>query len=125
MIEILVVMIIIGILSVIIFVSLGNQRQRARVTKAISSVKSAMPITITCISFDGEVLLPDELGGNPICSGSPETPEGSNWPVLSSDCKYCGFSSSGLFVRFTCAEDCDEDNDSTCNIQDGKCEYKN
>lgn len=123
MVEILVVLAIIAILASIMFVSLGNQRQRARVAGALSSVKSAMPITITCQSFDGDIQSPNEMGGNPVCNGSAESPEGS-WPVLSNNCKYCGLSSDELSVRFTCADICVEGEDSVCNIKSGKCEQK-
>jgi len=89
MVEILIVMSIIAILATVLFVSLGNQRQRARVAGAVAAVKSAMPITLTCVSIDGTVQPPDVSGGNPICSGSPESPADSVWPVLSNNCHYC------------------------------------
>lgn len=124
LVEILVVMAIIAILASIVFVSLGNQRQRARVTAAVASIKSAMTPAMTCSSLDGTVQVPVAVGGNALCLGSDETPETILWPVLSNNCVYCGL--NGSKVEFNC-DACGSGNggNSFCDFTTTQCEAHN
>ncbi len=122
MIEILLVMTIIGILSTIIFVSLGKQRQKARAAAAVASVKGAMAPALSCISFEGTIK--DPFSEESICEGSSEVPAEIKWPKLNDPCHYCPL--SGDIVEFNCsAEACGSVENSFCNIKSGQCEVHN
>lgn len=126
MIEILLVIAIIAILATIVFVSLGSQRQRARVTGAVASVKSAMAPAMACISLDGEVQAPGETGGTAICLDSPEISESITWPVLSNSCFYCEMPYEGT-ITFRCSGSCGgiSGGDSFCDYRTSQCEVRN
>lgn len=128
MIEILVVLAILAILMTIVFVSLGNQRQRARLAGATSSVKSAMTLAATCYTMGGTVNSPptDSQTGNSIAvCGDSQTVGSSVWPDLPQRCYYCGM--SGTQVFFECmASSCDgASQKSFCDIGTTQCVQNN
>jgi len=126
LIEILLVIAIIAILATIVFVGTAGQRQRARMTGAVASVKSAMTPAMACISLDGEIQEPAETGGNAICSGSSEISESITWPVLPNNCFYCDMPYEGT-ITFRCSGSCGGigGEDSFCDYRTSQCEIRN
>ncbi|MDI6777596.1 MAG: type II secretion system protein [Patescibacteria group bacterium] len=125
MIEILLTLAIIAILGTIVFAGASGQRQRARVTAAVASVKSAMTPAMTCVSLDGKISAPmaGSIGGGAICSGSEEFSEPPIvWPTLTNGCFYCGMSENT--VLFRCSGSCGDGNESFCDYQTTQCERR-
>lgn len=126
MIEILLVMAIISILSTIVFASIGNQRQRARLANATSSVKSATTIATTCHAMGGDISNPGvdnrDGDGKYICSGVMQV-DNVLWPKLPESCSYCG--KNGTKIMFQCTKDgkCSgsEPDYSSCDFNNSKC----
>ena len=98
LIELLLVIAIIGILAAVLFVSLGSQRERARVTSFKESMRSIVPGAQICADQGGTVLgtlgaalcNPDNsmiLPTIPACDGTTlttfavNTATGDNWQV--------------------------------------------
>jgi prepilin-type N-terminal cleavage/methylation domain-containing protein len=77
LIEIFVVIGIIGILSAVVLVSMSSYRKNANVTKAISSLSSAIPSMQSCWTFGGKVTVPSN--GGLICEGRDSY---GNWPDI-------------------------------------------
>jgi prepilin-type N-terminal cleavage/methylation domain-containing protein len=75
LIEIMVAIGIISIMASVVLVSLQNYGVRARSTKAMAQLSSALPSMISCISNSGAVSNPS--GGNLICTGLASY---GNWP---------------------------------------------
>lgn len=123
LIEILVVIAIIAILATIVFVAIGNQRQRARLAGAAASVKSTMTIAAACTVSGGTVSDPPDGRGPsdyPVCSGASSYSQ-SVWPKLPEKCRYCG-AISDLKINFECrgASSCGE-KPSFCSIETTEC----
>lgn len=82
LIEILVVIAIIAILVTAVMVSIGESRKKARINSTITSVRSALPIIISCndIIPTGHINFPagSETGATLICQETA----GSFWPKL-------------------------------------------
>lgn len=125
LIEVLVVLAILAILATIVFVSIGNQRQRARLTGAASSVKSAMTLAAACAMFDGTVRQPSAQGGNQLCEGSSQVSASIVWPALSGNCFYCTIESNN--ITFRCSGSCGGigGGDSYCNYDSTQCVQNN
>lgn len=103
LIEVLLTMLIISILGTIVFVAIGNQRQKARVTAALQSVQGVPDFAHECNFLKKPLSTP--VAGNPICSGST-----SEWPDVSSsssgECDYdnLGFVGSNYNFLVICVE---------------------
>lgn len=93
LIELLVVIAIIGLLSSIVFASLGGARSRARVANVQSSFRSMLTSLVLCrddggsISVDGSTAAAADatpLAGNALCIDSTLVPASNVWPTLPS-----------------------------------------
>ena len=67
LVELLLVIAIIGILAAVLFISLGKQRQRARITAFKEQMRTLLPNMTTCVDNGGVLLTPNGTGGD-ICS---------------------------------------------------------
>lgn len=87
LIELLLVIAIIGILAAAVFVGIGKQRERARLSSTMQTVRSILPYMIECYVQDSEVKSPanNSNGGGKVCDKSSIT-----WPKLPKECKYTG-----------------------------------
>lgn len=70
LVELLLVIAIIGILAAVLFVSLGSQRERARVTAFKEAVRSAVPAWTACTDGEDTVQGGDTSAGGDICSNA-------------------------------------------------------
>lgn len=86
LIELLLVMTIIGILAAVIFVAIGNQRQKARVSAALQTAGSVVAIGHECYFRLGNIIGPNHATKPTvdICSGSQ-----AQWPeIMTEGCEY-------------------------------------
>lgn len=82
MVEILITLAIIGVLASVIFVALGNQRQKARITAIKQTAESALSLTRECYYRHNSIDKP--VAGQPICNEVDQ-----EWPELKDDnCEY-------------------------------------
>lgn len=82
LIEILLVIVIIGILATVIFVAVGNQRQKARVNAALQTAGSVVAISHECYFRNETISSP--VAGSDIC-----TEVQAQWPEITADgCEY-------------------------------------
>lgn len=86
LIELLLVIAIIGILSAVVFISLGNQRERAKLSAILQAADGTLAIAQECYFRVEEVDLPNDATDptNEICQHSRTV-----WPSISVDeCQY-------------------------------------
>jgi prepilin-type N-terminal cleavage/methylation domain-containing protein len=86
LIELLLVLVIMGILSGVVFVSVGNQRQKAKLNAVLQTAKGNHAISQECYFREGEINLPDDSKKptNEICKYSSTT-----WmPITVDECRY-------------------------------------
>jgi prepilin-type N-terminal cleavage/methylation domain-containing protein len=93
LIELLLVITIIGILGAVIFVAIGNQREKARVNAALQTARSIMPLVKECYFYHKKIgsagFIP--VAGRLICTEVKE-----NWPDMSQGGKIdCDYAASG------------------------------
>lgn len=84
LIELLVVIAIIGILASVVLAGLGSQRDRARESSTLSSVRSIVPVATVCHDSGSYLNVPDQDGQtaptNTVCNNS--TIAGDLWMSL-------------------------------------------
>jgi prepilin-type N-terminal cleavage/methylation domain-containing protein len=83
--ELLVTIAIIGILASTVIVSLSNQRAKAKIAAAQSTISSVLPIVITCLDEAKDInpISDAQDGGGAICDGNDAT-----WPPLTGGWTY-------------------------------------
>lgn len=96
LVELLLVMAIIGILAGVLFVSLGGQRERARITAFKGQMRALVPSITSCI--DAEGTLQDSTDGNAICQiGSSDAVVHGEY-VAASELKNCNGDSADPYT---------------------------
>ena len=91
LIEILVVIAITGILAAVVLVSMSSYRSKARSSKALASLSSAIPSIISCWGNGGTVTVPPNNSSRDICSLAASY---SQWPATSGDLSSYSYGSS-------------------------------
>lgn len=88
LIEILLVMVIIGVLSLIIFIGIGNQRQKAKVNTMLQIASGVAPLARDCYFRSKNLENPTgPKGGGNICAVVQ-----AQWPkILLEECDYLNF----------------------------------
>lgn len=101
LIELLLVMAIIGMLSAVVFISLGNQRQKAKITAVLQTAKGVHAIAQECYFRVSQVNIPNDSKSpnNEICLNSKTT-----WaPVTVAECGYATTgATSDHYYEITC-----------------------
>jgi prepilin-type N-terminal cleavage/methylation domain-containing protein len=99
--ELLVVIAIIGILAAVVLVSMSGVSARARASKALAQLSSAIPNMVSCWGNGGKVNQPASAGGNQICDLSSGY---GNWPSASGDYQYSGDGSIACGMGGNCID---------------------
>lgn len=91
LVELLLVMIIIGILGGVIFVSVGNQRQKAKLNAVMQTAKGSHAISRECYFRTSAINIPNDSKNpsNEICLGSK-----TEWMPITVE--ECGYATSGI-----------------------------
>lgn len=105
LIEILIVITIIGIISVVVLAFIDKSRLNARKNSVATSMRSALPIIISCKDSGGTVA--DPVAENQICNNNYPN---SFWPSLLGDYQYQtggvnNYNSNACFFNVTSATD--------------------
>jgi prepilin-type N-terminal cleavage/methylation domain-containing protein len=91
LVELLLVMVIIGILGGVIFVSVGNQRQKAKLNAVMQTAKGSHAISRECYFRTSAINIPNDTKNpsNEICPGSK-----TEWMPITVD--ECSYTTSGI-----------------------------
>jgi prepilin-type N-terminal cleavage/methylation domain-containing protein len=107
--ELIVVVAIIGILTSVVLVSLSNQRSKAKIASAQTTMNSVMPLAVTCL--DDNSLLNETTVGGLICDATesvwPELTSGWSYvasPVSDTDTNTFSFSATDGVNTISCSE---------------------
>lgn len=93
LIELLVVVAIVGVLASVVFASLGNMRNKAKFSKAFSTINQLSKAAVECLIEGNTLTLPttNGVGGIPICPGSNTILPN----ITDTKFSYCGVSCGG------------------------------
>ncbi|MEK7598202.1 MAG: prepilin-type N-terminal cleavage/methylation domain-containing protein [Patescibacteria group bacterium] len=120
LIEILIVVAIIAILVSAILVSINNSRKKARINSAKTSVRSALPIIVSCKDSGGIVSFPaNPMGGNRICNTGYDS---SFWPPLVSNYQYGGGVYDSKDCNFQILTNGESNPDIACDCNSQMCQ---
>lgn len=100
LIELLLAMVIIGILSGVIFVGVGNQRQKAKVNAMMQIASGVAPLARDCYFRNKNLNSPALKGGGDIC-----TVVKAQWPEIKvEECVYLNFDSTDKTYGIECVD---------------------
>lgn len=117
-IEILVVVAIIAILATAIMVSIIESRRKARINGTITSLRSTLPIIVSCNDYPLQKVGRPENGDKQIC---PVKSPDSLWPELPAGYAYLGEDYDGD-CEFTISTNGDRATDIVCDCVKQTCQ---
>lgn len=82
LVELLLAIAIIGILAGTLYIGLGGQRNRAKTSSALESIRSALPYASECYLKSNQPIR--RTAGGDVCTPT----NGFVWPTLPTDCSY-------------------------------------
>jgi prepilin-type N-terminal cleavage/methylation domain-containing protein len=100
LIELLLVIVIMGIISSVIFVSVANQRSKAKINAAMQTAKGSFSVAKECYFRVGSIETPNDIKEptNEICVGSK-----TKWmPITVSECDYLTAGDPGNYYEIIC-----------------------
>ncbi len=107
LIELLVVIAIIGLLSSIVFASLGSARTKGRIAASQGSMRSFQAAASLCLDDGTALATPNPNGATPVCAGSaamyPTLPTG--WSYVTNPAPDLVTSDGDFLVKATSASD--------------------
>lgn len=101
LIEVLLVIVIIGILSGVIFVGIGNQRQKAKVNSMLQIASGVAPLARDCYFRNKDLNDPGtNKGGGDVCAVVK-----AQWPEISvEECEYVNFDLTNKTYGIKCVD---------------------
>lgn len=101
LIEILLVMVIMGILMTVVFVGIGKQREKAKVSSMLQVAGSVLPLARDCYFRNRSLDNPtSDKGGGDIC-----TVVKAQWPIIKvTECVYQNFDAVNRSYGIVCAD---------------------
>jgi prepilin-type N-terminal cleavage/methylation domain-containing protein len=127
MVEILITLAIIGVLAGVIFVAIGNQRQKARISAVMSTAKSSLGFVQVCKFKGWDLQEPSPLDGSAsddvICSGSTSGDDSlEEWAEITiEDCEYSDITPDSWDYAIDCTGA--GIGKVKCSASDGSCEW--